>query len=257
MSARVLHQFPISHFCEKTRWHLDAKGLAYEVKDLFPGFHAVVNRRLVGRPTVPLLMDGDRAIGDSTAIALYLEEKYPGPSLIPTDPGLRSRVLELEEYFDGTFGPEVRRWIYGQALLTSGLVPKLFFGSGYSPALKTVGRALGFVLSTTIRRMYRINAASVAKSSDRIAAAADRLEELVGGDPRRHLVGEAFTLADLTAASLLGPLVGPPQSPWADLPDAPPAVVARREEMRSRVAGQWVMERYARDRQGLSERASS
>jgi glutathione S-transferase len=252
MPARILHQFPISHFCEKTRWHLEAKGLAYEVKDLFPGVHAIVNKRLVGCPTVPLLVDGERAIGDSTAIALYLEKTYPGLSLIPSEPALRAQVLELEEYFDGTFGPDVRRWIYGQALMTSGTVPKLFFGRGYSPALQTVGRTLGFVLSSAIRRMYRISAVTVAKSAEKIEQAAGRLEEILGGDPRRYLVGETFTLADLTAASLLGPLVGPPGSPWEEVPHAPPAVLARREEMRARVAGQWVTERYARDRQKLA-----
>jgi glutathione S-transferase len=247
MEARILHQFPISHFCEKTRWHLEAKGLDYEVKDLFPGLHAIVNRRLVGRQTVPLLVDAGRAIGDSTAIAMYLEEKYPGRSLIPSELGARARVLELEEYFDKTFGPDVRRWIYGQALMTPGLVPKLFFG-GYRSRIQTIGRAAGFILSATIRRMYRISAATVAKSSEGIDRAAERLEELVSGDPRRYLVGDTPTLADVTAASLLGPLVGPPGSPWADIDAAPPAVVARRKEMRARVAGQWVMERYARDR---------
>ena len=29
---RTLYQFSISHYCEKTRWNLDAKGLTYAVK---------------------------------------------------------------------------------------------------------------------------------------------------------------------------------------------------------------------------------
>jgi glutathione S-transferase len=247
MAARVLYQFPISHYCEKTRWHLDAKRLDYEVKDLFPGVHVVVNRRLVGRQTVPVLVDAGRAIGDSTAIALYLEERYGGPSLLPSLPEARARVLDLEGYFDKTLGPDVRRWIYGQALRTPGLVPALFFG-GYGPRLQAIGRRLGFILSASIRRMYRIDDASIAQSSERIDRAATLLEETVGGDPGRYLVGDALTLADVTAASLLGPLVGPPGSPWAELDQPFPLFDARREEMRQRVAGRWVLERYARDR---------
>ena len=27
-AGRVLYVFPVSHYCEKTRWNLDAKGLA-------------------------------------------------------------------------------------------------------------------------------------------------------------------------------------------------------------------------------------
>ena len=57
MAARVLHQFPISHYCEKTRWHLDWKGLTYTTRNLLPGVHLVVNRRLGGAGTVPLLVD--------------------------------------------------------------------------------------------------------------------------------------------------------------------------------------------------------
>ena len=44
----------------------------------------------------------------------------------------------------------------------------------------------------------------------------DRLEaELDGGD---HLVGDAFSVADLTAAALFTPLIRPPERPF--MPDA-------------------------------------
>src|SRR5690348_13649193 len=81
--SRVLHQFPISHYCEKTRWHLDLKGLSYGIKNLLPGAHAVINKRRVGMASVPVLIDGDRAIGDSSDIALYLEERYSQAPLVP------------------------------------------------------------------------------------------------------------------------------------------------------------------------------
>ena len=45
---RTLYQFPISHYCEKTRWHLDAKGLPYVTKNLVPGVHRLVLRRSLG-----------------------------------------------------------------------------------------------------------------------------------------------------------------------------------------------------------------
>lgn len=85
MPARVLHQFPISHYCEKTRWHLDRKALSYSVRNLFPGIHLAINRRLAGQSSVPVLIDGPRIIGDSTKIALYLDETYPEGALLPED----------------------------------------------------------------------------------------------------------------------------------------------------------------------------
>lgn len=243
---RVLHQFPISHYCEKTRWHLEAKGLPYQVRNLLPGAHVVVNRRLVGGASMPVLVDRGRAIGDSTAIALHLEESYPGRALLPVDAALRARVLELEAYFDEGLGPAVRRWVYGQALATRGAVPRLFF-AGYGQGARLVGRLIGSVLEGEIRRMYRIDAAGIAESSAQIDAAVERLEAATGGDPGRLLVGDSLTLADITAASLFGPLVGPPGSPW-ELAEVSPAFAARRDAVRARPAGQWVMERYARDR---------
>jgi len=248
MPPRVLHQFPISHYCEKSRWHLDFKRLPYATKNLLPGVHRVVHRRMGAPGTVPLLVDGDRVVGDSTDIAVYLEDEYPERPLVPQDPALRSRCLELEAYFDETFGPAVRRWIYGHALDERGRVRELFF-AGYGGLSGALGRPLlGGVLERTIRRMYRIDAASMERSSRKIDEAVERLESMIGGDPTRYLVGNALTLADVTAAALLAPLVGPEGSPWPDPLPGLEAVHARRAALRERAAGRWVRERYARDR---------
>lgn len=249
-SRRVLHQFPISHYCEKTRWHLDAKGLAYEARNLLPGLHAVINRRIAGSPSVPVLIDDGAVVADSTDIALHLEDKYREKPLVPRSGAERERVLELEAYFDDTFGPHVRRWLYGEALATPKLVTQLFF-EGYGPGGKLFGRMTGARLEEQIRRMYRIDSASVAKSVTRIDEAALRLEGEIDGDPERYLVGGALTLADIAAASLLAPLIGPPGSPWEGA-DTPPALVARRGELRDRPVGQWVLRRYAKDRRAAS-----
>ena len=50
-------------------------------------------------------------------------------------------------------------------------------------------------------------------------AALDRIESERAG--RDHLVGDTFTVADLTAAALLYPLVWPPEFPY-ELPEPPP-----------------------------------
>ena len=36
-----LYQFPLSHFCEKARWALDYKSIAYRPVNLLPGFHTM------------------------------------------------------------------------------------------------------------------------------------------------------------------------------------------------------------------------
>jgi glutathione S-transferase len=207
----------------------------------------LVNRRLGGKGTVPLLVDAGTPVSDSSSIALYLEERYPAHSLLPGSPEERASALELEDYFDRQLGPAVRRWIYGQALETPGLVPRLFFG-GYGLAGQAFGAALGGIVAWRIRQMYRIDGTGVAKSAADIDEAATRIESLLHGDPSRHLVGGSLSLADITAAALMAPLVGPPGTAYDETPDLPSAVIERRGELRARVAGRWVMERYARDR---------
>ncbi|WP_284413597.1 maleylacetoacetate isomerase [Acidovorax sp. SUPP3334] len=55
-----------------------------------PGYAALNPSR-----AVPLLVDGDFALGQSMAILDYLDQRHPEPRLIPLEPRLRARVLEL------------------------------------------------------------------------------------------------------------------------------------------------------------------
>jgi len=49
---------------------------------------------------IPAIRDGDFALSDSSAIALYLEAKYPAPALLPAAPELRGRAIWFDEYAD-------------------------------------------------------------------------------------------------------------------------------------------------------------
>lgn len=44
---------------------------------------------------VPVLETGELSLGQSMAIAEYLEERYPDPALLPSDPDGRARVREM------------------------------------------------------------------------------------------------------------------------------------------------------------------
>ena len=79
-------------------------------------------------------------------------------------------------------------------------------------------------------------------------AAFDRLEAEVG--PSGYLVGDSFSVADLTAASILGLFVVPPEFPYIKLP--PDERTARfrrfRDSLKERPGFRWVEEMYARHR---------
>ena len=64
-----------SPYCWRTRMALAHKGLAVEsVPWRFTEKDAIA---FSGQDRVPVMMDGDREVHDSWAIALYLDETYP------------------------------------------------------------------------------------------------------------------------------------------------------------------------------------
>lgn len=253
-AERTLYQFPISHFCEKTRWNLDAKGLSYKVENLMPGAHRRVAKRLAqGKGSVPVLVDGATILGDSTDIALHLESAYPTPALLPPPGPERDRVLELEAYFDEAAGIHVRRWAYGHIIDGGANLGAMMFGA-YPTPQRWIGRLLVPIIKRVLRRQYRIYPDKVEQSRVKLLEGLDRLEREIGGDPSRYLVGSSLTIADITAAALYGPLVGAEGSPYAPRPEAPmPApILELRKAVLDRPAGQWVLRRYQQDRQPRS-----
>ncbi len=211
---RLVYQFPISHFCEKTRWNLDAKGLAFRVHDVVPGWHILAMRRLSPRRTVPVLVDGASVVTDSVAISAHLERAYPDTSLLPADAPSRARALELEGWFGLHAGRAVRQFMYGHVGARAGGMVEILF-EPYPPAVRLAGKVAARLLEPAMKKKYRIDADGVAGARRTIDEALDRLERETGGDPARYLAGDALSIADITAASLLAPIVAPPGSPWA------------------------------------------
>jgi glutathione S-transferase len=227
----TLWHLKTSNFNEKARWALDYKGIPHRRIEPTPGPHMVIALALTRRvATLPVLKVDGRPIGDSTKIIAALEERVPDPPLYPPDPGNRQRALELEEFFDENLGPGVRCVAFSKLLGN----PK-FRGAG--PA----------AIAPLIRRRYGVTERAATQSQLKVRAAMDLIADLLdGGD---HLVGEQFTVADLAAAALLSPILGPPQLPYRDtkrrLPDELEDIV---EEWRSLPAGNWVMRTYERYR---------
>jgi glutathione S-transferase len=86
---------------------------------------------------------------------------------------------------------------------------------------------------------------AAAEARRKVAAAMDRLEAELGGS--EYLVGDTFSVADLTAASLFYPLARPPEGPQV-ITAAPPALVEFFDQFRDRPGTAYVTEMFARHR---------
>jgi glutathione S-transferase len=229
-----------SHYNEKARWALDYKGIPHRRVSPAPGAHMaialVLTRRVV---TFPVLQIDGRAIGDSTRIISALEERFPEPPLYPADPAERRRALELEEFFDEYLGPDARRVAFFEVLRD-----QEFMRANRDAGLPA--------FPGLVRLRYGLTEDAAAQSRLKVRAAMDLIEDLLdGGD---HLVGDEFTVADLTGAALLAPLLGPPGLPYRDPSRSLPESFERvADELRSLPAGAWVLRTYERYRPASAE----
>lgn len=241
-SKRILYQFPLSLYCEKTRWNLDFKGLNYSCKNLLPGLHVFSAWAIAQQRSLPILRDDQRVIGDSTNIALYLENLHSQFPLIPSELAIQKQVLEYEQYFD-ELGDHVRRLCWSMVIGQPEIVEIFFNFTGYNPLQRFITHYSESILRLMIRKTFQIYQPQVINSNQKVTNALDLLEKHLNGNEKNYLVNNQFSLADLTAASMLAPLIGPNNSPWADS-RLPEVASQQRQELRDGIVGQWVLRIY-------------
>ncbi len=115
----------ISPYVRKVLVCCDIKGIPYEIDPIVPFYGNDDFARISPLRRIPVLLDGQLAIPDSTIICEYLEERYPRPALYPSDPVQRANARWLEEYADSRMGEvfiwrffnqlTIRRFVWGEA----------------------------------------------------------------------------------------------------------------------------------------------
>jgi glutathione S-transferase len=110
-----LYSGPLSMFGAKVEIALNEKGIAHELEmvpfdlqRLYEPRHPEVVR-INPKRQVPVLIDGDLELFDSTQIIEYLEDMYPGTLLWPANPKARARARQLEHMSDEVYFPHIIR----------------------------------------------------------------------------------------------------------------------------------------------------
>lgn len=94
----------VSPYVRKVLACMNLKGLGYEVDPITPFFGNDEYQRLSPLRRIPVLIDGDFSVSDSSVICAYLDDAYPGRPLVPADPRDRARARWFEEYADTRLG---------------------------------------------------------------------------------------------------------------------------------------------------------
>jgi glutathione S-transferase len=94
----------VSPYVRKVLACMALKGLSYEIDPITPFLGGDAFERLSPLRRIPVLVDGDFVLTDSSVICAYLDEAWRGAPLLPEHPRDRARARWLEEYADTRLG---------------------------------------------------------------------------------------------------------------------------------------------------------
>lgn len=242
----VLHQFLYSHYNEKARWGLDWKGVRHARKAYLPGPHGPLIARLSGQTQTPVLVLDGTVIAGSARILEELERRRPERPLFPADPALRARAVAVCAELDREVGVAVRTALFSELILEPGYMCGVF-SEGKPWAVRALYRLM-FPLGRGViaKANGLVDPANVALSFDVTSHALDRVAR--DTEATGYLVGDAFTVADLTCASLLAILTSPAHPDMRRPEPVPARVASLLARWESHPAIAWVQEIYRRHR---------
>jgi glutathione S-transferase len=94
----------VSPYVRKVLACLALKGLDYEIDPITPFYGNDEFERLSPLRRIPVLIEGDLTLCDSSVICAWLDEAHPKRPLLPQDVNDRARARWLEEYADTRLG---------------------------------------------------------------------------------------------------------------------------------------------------------
>ena len=244
--AITLHQFEFSHFNEKARWALDFKGVVHTRTSYLPGPHMPAIKKLSAQTQTPVLQNQENYIAGSADIIAYLEEIHSEPSLYPRDAESRTRALTLQSEMDEQLGPAVRTVIFSGLINEPGYLVNMF-GRSKSVVKRQLYRATFPLAKRLIAKGNGVDdQGNIDRCFKEVHAWLDQLQAILAGS--EHLVGSEFSIADLTAASLLAPIANVSHTDM-QRPQPMPATVQRiLEQFSEHPTIHWVQRIYKNHR---------
>jgi glutathione S-transferase len=250
MNLPLLWHIPFSHFNEKVRWALDFKNIPHQRKCVGTDY-LFRAWRATGRGTLPILFLDGKAVGDSTAIIAALELRQPEPALYPRDTAQLRRALDLEDHLDERLGPGLRAAMVTPLFREDpDLAVRVLMTGMPDQAYRNLRRIVR-IFPAYYRFRHKIKAQRLDQDRADVSDALDRITREL--QPSGYLVGEAFSVADLTAAALLSPLLQPAEIQYPLAVALPDNLRQYRDDLARHPAAQWALEMYRRHRGSSAE----
>lgn len=245
MAVPELYQFTFSHYNEKVRWALDHKCIPHRRHALLPGPHIPTAVWLSGQKSLPILRIGQKTFKGSAEIIEQLEQRYPKRSLFPRSLHARKEAMNIARWFDEEVGAQIRRAYFYETLPARRFSANTL-SQGFPRAVRTAYRFMLPGLVPVFRLDMRITRSGHRKGIARTEEALDFVAENAGEDS--YLVGDRFSVADLTAASILMITCFPPESGLLLDSPFPPQFTAWMERWQTHPGTNWVRRIFHRHR---------
>ncbi len=247
MSQPILYVFAISHYCEKARWALDHCGIPFRLHHSIPGMNRRIANKLGSKSgSLPFLQIGDELVTGSSAIIDWgNKNRAPGKACLNGD---NSEPLKaLEKRLDDLTGVHIRRFYYSDALINDPSSVRPIFSKDL-PFIPKISLIFAWPKITQVMiKFMDLGPQKGMQSRDILLGELDMLDALLS-DGRPYLIGDTFTRADITAASLLAPLVNPAKHPTYSALSLPSALSETIKHWQDRPILKWVSKIYAEHR---------
>ena len=156
-----------------------------------------------------------------------------------------AEVIEIQKRFDA-IGKPIARYLYFTGFDHPALIKDIWTQFA-KPWENVVVRAFYPIIKHLFKKMQRVNEVDVAKAEQKIDQEIKWLEQRLS-DGRQFLVGDSFTIADITAASLLAPIACPSEHPIYGTQDFREKISGSAKKWAASPALEWVRVMYAQQR---------
>jgi glutathione S-transferase len=199
----------------------------------------------VGGQTVPVLVMEESTLNSSEEILQFVDAIAPNHlKLYPTIPGDLQQVEKLVDLFDSVLAPAVRLWTYFYIMDLPHVVQPLWC-DGVPWYERLLFPVMFPWMRSNVVQMYEVNESTAIEAYESMGKIFETVGELLV-DGREYLVGERFSAADLTFATLAAAVVAP-VGYGVKLPDLerlPVAMADGIRRFRETVPGQFVLRLY-------------
>ena len=245
MKMIKLYTFPVSHFAEKVKWLMDCSKIDYQIVNWVPVLSAPAAYLKSGKRTVPFIevttSESRFVVHDSTNIVNWVFDNAGAVQLKHPDQSHHDTAMKIEDLADSV-GNDVIRYMYAPMVQH----PPDFvavWGWGAGAVSQNTLRVMMPVMRRLLHKHLDFSETAQRAGLDRLHGVFSQIDDLLA-DGRSYLVGNVFSIADISIASLLAPVYTPSEHRVYASQQFQHSLASQQAEFRDYASFAWMQDLY-------------